>query len=464
MKSNRKIADSSGQAPYSSPPHSNAYPPAAERTHVSTSRPEPYRSMASAKHQPPPSEYQRNNASYRGKASSMSGMRWLAVVMILALVATSLLVLKATGAFATGEKKTTPLTSANLTSSPSTADSSGSLAANTIVGTTAGSAGQTDKATSVLTAPNANTTPLQTSPTSVATDLTTVDPTTASAAQTTPSSSTKTTTTTTTKPTAAGTVRITKSTVASGSDREAPEIIGVKNITIIVGGNIAYKAGVSVRDNSGNTPSLSIDNSKVVRFNPGNYPVVYSAKDAAGNTTTVSATVIVLSDEGMAPPIDEMNRRADDVLAKIIKPGMTKAQKARAIFDWVSANITYDLRFNMTDWVNAANYSLTGHYGDCFNYYATSRALLTRAGIENLYVERIDGKTNHYWNLVNVGTGWYHFDTCIHLGERSFVTFMRTDAEVEGFSQRNLKNGNYEHLYYKWDKSKVPASPTTPFK
>ena len=38
-----------------------------------------------------------------------------------------------------------------------------------------------------------------------------------------------------------------------------------------------------------------------------------------------------------------------------------------------------------------------------------SKALLTRAGIENIDLKAT--KHKHYWNFVKVEEGWYHFDT-----------------------------------------------------
>ena len=41
-------------------------------------------------------------------------------------------------------------------------------------------------------------------------------------------------------------------------------------------------------------------------------------------------------------------------------------------------------------------------------------------------VTRVGGKTSHYWNLINCGDGWYHFDSCPH--KDKLETFMLTDA------------------------------------
>ena len=40
-----------------------------------------------------------------------------------------------------------------------------------------------------------------------------------------------------------------------------------------------------------------------------------------------------------------------------------------------------------------------------------ARALLEKLEIPYMSVTRLNGSTRHYWMIVNIGTGWYHFDT-----------------------------------------------------
>ena len=72
-------------------------------------------------------------------------------------------------------------------------------------------------------------------------------------------------------------------------------------------------------------------------------------------------------------------------------------------------------------------------------------------------VERQGGISNHYWHIVNLGTGWYHFDACIH--NPLFNAFMRTDAEVDDFAQMQRPGYNY----FTYDTEKYPKVETEPF-
>ena len=132
---------------------------------------------------------------------------------------------------------------------------------------------------------------------------------------------------------------------------------------------------------------------------------------------------------------------------------MTQRQKARAIYDWMTENISYVAYADKTYWMRAAYHGFTGGKGDCYVYYAMSRILLDCAGIENLEIQRDDPAKPHFWNLVNCGDGWYHFDTCPHYKNYPLESFMLTDAEVRRYSETCVKD------YYSFDESLYPATP-----
>ena len=79
--------------------------------------------------------------------------------------------------------------------------------------------------------------------------------------------------------------------------------------------------------------------------------------------------------------------------------------------------------------------------------------LLDCAGIDNMEICRDKPATPHYWNLVNCGDGWYHFDTCPHYKQYPLDAFMLTDAQVAAYSQNSVKD------YYSFDASLYPATP-----
>jgi len=229
-------------------------------------------------------------------------------------------------------------------------------------------------------------------------------------------------------------------------DTEAPQIIGVKNQTVFIGEKVSYKKNISVQDNKDTELELTVDSSTVNLKKQGSYQVTYSATDLSGNKTTITATFTVSS-------IDQATLDAvvDEVLDKIIDDSMTSREKAYEIYLWTKGHVAYTGHADKDDWIKGAYYGIKKGVGDCNTYYAVSQALLTRAGIDNMLVTRVGGKTLHFWNLVNCGDGWYHFDSCPNKDHMD--TFMLTDEEVAAYTEERGNN------YYNFDKSLYPATP-----
>ena len=238
------------------------------------------------------------------------------------------------------------------------------------------------------------------------------------------------------------------STLTITADTEPPVFYGIKDKIVYEGDAVSYKKGVSVKDNRDTDVSFQVDSSKVNLGKEGTYTVYYTAKDAAGNKTTESAAItvqkLVVSDE-------LLNEKVDGILAKIVKDSMTKREKAYEIYKWVKSHVAYTGSSDKSDWKKEAYRGIVNGLGDCFTYYAVSEAFLTRAGIDNMRVTRVGGRTQHFWNLIDCGDGWYHFDTCPNKDKKE--TFMLTDKEVEAYTKQRGNN------YYSFDKSLYPATP-----
>ena len=258
-------------------------------------------------------------------------------------------------------------------------------------------------------------------------------------------------------------------------DTEGPVISGVQPLTTTAGGTLSYRDGVTAVDDRDGTVPFQVDSSQVDLNVPGEYEVIYSAEDSSGNRTEVTTTVTVTEPEPEPTPsgggqtgsqpkavtLDDVNALADKVLAKIISDGMTQAQKAKAIYDYVRTHIVYVGYSDKSSWIIGAYNGFKTGRGDCFNYYACSKALLTRAGIPNVDIKRVGGITRHYWNLVDVGTGYYHFDACPHDNSYYIDSFMLTDAETEEYTAWRGGGKNY----YGYDHSAISVTvATTPYR
>ncbi len=192
-------------------------------------------------------------------------------------------------------------------------------------------------------------------------------------------------------------------------DTEPPVIKGATDLLVYLGETVSYKSGVKVTDNSGGKVTLTVDNSQVDLNTEGTYPVTYEAKDPAGNVASQTVHVIV---RARTYDIEEINALCDQVLSEIINDGMSPRDKLWAIYVWAYNNVDYINYTDKSDWKKAAWEALALRKGDCFAFASVSKALITRAGIKNMDIAKIPSKTLHYWNLVDIGEGWYHFDAC----------------------------------------------------
>ena len=250
-------------------------------------------------------------------------------------------------------------------------------------------------------------------------------------------------------------------TVSIIDDLQPPIIEGVKDISVLLGEAIFYRDGITVTDNRTVNPSLTIDSSKVNIKEPGAYDIVYIAVDEMGNVAREYAKVIILESDkdGYSPLI--LEQMISDILDTILTEEMSISEQARAIYRWVTRHIYYTGWSDTSSWEKGAYRGIKYGYGDCFTYYSVSRALLTAAGIDNLPIERVGGYNEHYWNLVNCGSGWYHFDATVSYSGYP-KHFMMTDEFVKNYTIR-MYRGMGRPNFYTYDESLYPKMATTLF-
>ncbi|MBQ7832185.1 MAG: transglutaminase domain-containing protein [Lachnospiraceae bacterium] len=237
-------------------------------------------------------------------------------------------------------------------------------------------------------------------------------------------------------------------------DTEAPVIIGTGNISICIGENVSYRNGISAYDNCDGEVPVQIDNSAVDLNTLGTYHVFYTATDAAGNVTTHDIKLTVMPERNEEVSLEAMYALADQVLAEIITEDMTDYQKAEAIYNWTRWKISFISDSQKENWVESAYDGFVYRKGDCYTYASVAKALLTRAGIPNIDVWRNSTTSSHYWNLVDTGQGWYHFDATPRADKT--IIFMWSETQlIENEAVRR------SHVY---DRTLFPAVSTEPIK
>ncbi len=245
-------------------------------------------------------------------------------------------------------------------------------------------------------------------------------------------------------------------------DTEKPTITGAQDLTTYVGEGLAYKNGVGVWDNCGGNVTLEVDSSLVDLHRAGEYPVFYRATDAAGNVTVQKVTAYVYEQRVTQ---EELYALLDPIIAQRIPTNASKEEQVRAIYQYVYYNIDYVSTSNKSDWVRAAYDGLRSGTGDCYTYFALSKAFFERLGIQNMDVKRTEGIVDerHYWNYVNIGTAeapqWYHYDATQLRGVQHSGCLL-TDKQIESYHNQRVDENGVGHYFYAYDKSAYPASAT----
>lgn len=237
-------------------------------------------------------------------------------------------------------------------------------------------------------------------------------------------------------------------TVQVVDDKEAPVLEGVRDLEAFVGDTVRYKEGVTLADNIDPDPVLEIDNSGVNLNAEGSYPVIYRARDRFGNTTSQTVTLTVsVKPEGYVEP-EEVYAMAKEVLGEITDSSMDSMQVAYAVYRWTKYNIGYTGTSDKSSWTRGAYDGFTNRAGDCFTYYAVSKALLDVAGIDNVDIVKSDtSHSSHYWLLINLGDGWYHFDATPRTGKGDNF-FMLTDEELDSYSRKHDNSHIFDPSLY----------------
>lgn len=204
-----------------------------------------------------------------------------------------------------------------------------------------------------------------------------------------------------------------------------------------------YFQYVKAEDDREGKVSLTVSTKNVNFKKAGTYKITYTAKDKAGNIAKANAKIQVRK----IKLVDEI---AEEVLSDIIKDKWSVKKKAIAIYNYTRGHISYVGTSNKKSWEKEAVNGIRYGKGDCFTYYSVARALLTRAGIPNIEVTRYRGEGHHWWNMIYVEGGWYHYDCGPRNGGGRFC--MLTDAQLKQYSKTH---GNK----YIWNYKKIPKTP-----
>lgn len=177
--------------------------------------------------------------------------------------------------------------------------------------------------------------------------------------------------------------------------------------------------------------------------------ITYRFDSSGAGAPAVKTPVVIPPDDQKTELERTVDAMADQVLARIVTPGMNDHQKATAIYNWVRGNFTYSASGSMGHWPTAAYEGFRRRRGNCFTYYSVSLALLSRVGIPSIEVIR-ETDNGHWWNMVYVDGVWLHFDATPRRLGGNFC-LLTTD--------QLLAYSNTHGASHVFDPSKYPATP-----
>ena len=247
---------------------------------------------------------------------------------------------------------------------------------------------------------------------------------------------------------AGGNTAKTSLTLTLSKDTEGPELYGVRDRNCYVGEPVAYFAEVFAEDTLDGVVEVNVDKSKVNANAAGAYAVVYTAVDSDGNETSASCQFRFIN---ATVTDEEVEALAAAVLADITTPDMTTTEKLEAVYNYVRGHVHYVNSSDKNDWRKEAVRGFQKGTGDCFTFYSTTRALLDQIGVDYMSVTRKGGRTRHYWVIVNVGTGWYHFDPTF-ASRHKHRCFMWTNQQCK-----------IKPYFWRFEESIYPEIATEPF-
>ena len=229
-------------------------------------------------------------------------------------------------------------------------------------------------------------------------------------------------------------------------DSTPPALYGVVDRTCYVNESVLYLKEAYAQDDVDGRVDVIVD-SQVILSQKGQYTVTYTAMDRSGNTASKSCTYTLVE-----PTVtdEQVHEAAQAVLSKITTEDMVTVEKLRAVFDYLQKRMRFSLTSDKDDWRKEALRAFTTGTGDCFTYYSAARALLDELNVQYLSVTRKSDTSRHYWMIVNVGTGWYHFDTINYYKWNQ--CFMWTNEQCAVGSN-----------YWKYHEENFPPIATEPF-
>lgn len=149
--------------------------------------------------------------------------------------------------------------------------------------------------------------------------------------------------------------------------------------------------------------------------------------------------------------IDDVTmKKADEIIASVIKPGMTDFEKELALYDYVMTHAEYDnvnyRKNTIPDESHTAYGILVKGIGVCDGYSKAMALLLNKVGIECTII--VSYEMDHAWNIVRIDGKLYHLDA-------TFGDGMSSAGGTRMYDYFNLTDDQIS-ISHEWDRTRYP--------
>lgn len=171
-----------------------------------------------------------------------------------------------------------------------------------------------------------------------------------------------------------------------------------------------------------------------------------------------------LLDDKLYKKYEDMLQKAQEIIAKVIKPEMSDLEKELALHDYLVVHTNYDYENFISDSVPEEAHQpygvLINKVAVCDGFARTMQILLNMVGIESEFVRGVSyGETGwfgHAWNVVKIDGEYYHLD----------VTFNNIDKDGEKIEKDSISHKYFNisdrqiSFDHRWENSVYPACNT----
>ena len=159
--------------------------------------------------------------------------------------------------------------------------------------------------------------------------------------------------------------------------------------------------------------------------------VIIGGEYVIRSTKAISDAYLSGDSSSLSDADKETLEMASDVLKEIIKDGMSDFEKEKAVYDWMTSNLSFD--DGMLTVISTAGAEvdcphgvLKGHKAVCVGFATTFRLLMQMMDIDCKVVH--DSYLAHSWDCVKIGDHWYFVDIYSDIGSGNYAHFNLTSA------------------------------------